>query len=155
VVPVHLPPLRERTGDIPLLAQHFLQRFAMQYGKEVREISSAAMTILLAHEWPGNVRELENAFERAVILARGPVLEPGDLPPSLTASAPAPSADRPLSLKRALEIPEREIILRTLRGCGWNRQETARALGINRTTLYNKMRKYGLLEPRGPEPIRA
>jgi len=155
VVPVHLPPLRERSSDVPLLAHHFLLRFAQAYGKEVREISHAAMTVLSAHDWPGNVRELENAVERAVVLARGPVVEPGDLPNALTRSAPAPTADRALPLKRALEIPEREIIERTLRMCGWNRQKTARALDINRTTLFNKMRKYGLLDRRGTSAVSA
>ena len=87
-------------------------------------------------------------IERGVILARGTVLMPGDLPPELTKSAPAPSGDRTLALKRALEIPEREIIERTLKSQGWNRQKTAHALDINRTTLFNKMRKYGLLDRR-------
>jgi DNA-binding NtrC family response regulator len=145
VVPIHLPPLRERIGDVPLLAQAFLRRFADENGKPVRQVHETAMTILQAHAWPGNVRELENVIERGVILARGDTLMPGDLPPELTKSAPAPTGNRPLPLKRALEIPEREIIERTLRVHNWNRQKTASALEINRTTLFNKMRKYGLL----------
>ncbi|MCC7137063.1 MAG: sigma-54-dependent Fis family transcriptional regulator [Planctomycetes bacterium] len=145
VVPVHLPPLRERVGDVPLLARHFLKRFAEENGKPVADIDDSTMTILQAHGWPGNIRELENVIERGVILCRGDVLLPGDLPPDLTKSAPAPSGDRTLPLKRALEIPEREIIERTLRSHNWNRQRTAQALDINRTTLFNKMRKYGLL----------
>jgi len=148
VVPIHLPPLRERLADVPLLAQHFLKRFSEENEKPVQEIDDGTMTILQAHGWPGNIRELENVVERGVILARGDVLMPGDLPPELTKSAPAPSGDRTLPLKRALEIPEREIIERTLRSQGWNRQKTARALDINRTTLFNKMRKYGLLDRR-------
>ncbi len=148
VVPIHLPPLRERIGDVPLLAQHFLKRFTEENGKAIREVDDSTMTILQSHGWPGNVRELENVIERGVILARGDRLMPGDLPPELTKSAPAPTGDRPLPLKRALEIPEREIIERTLRAHDWNRQATARALDINRTTLFNKMRKYGLLDLR-------
>ena len=148
VVPIHLPPLRERIGDVPLLAQHFLKRFTEENGKSIAEVDDSTMTILQSHSWPGNVRELENVIERGVILARGDRLMPGDLPPELTRSAPAPTGDRPLPLKRALEIPEREIIERTLRAHDWNRQATARALDINRTTLFNKMRKYGLLDLR-------
>jgi DNA-binding NtrC family response regulator len=145
VVPIHLPALRERVGDVPLLARHFLKRFATDNGKKVVDIDESTMTILQAHSWPGNIRELENVIERGVILTRGEVLMPGDLPPELTKSAPAPTGDRTLALKRALEIPEREIIERTLRAHDWNRQRTASALDINRTTLFNKMRKYGLL----------
>ena len=145
VVPIHLPSLRERIGDVPLLVQHFLKRFAADNAKKVLDVDDATMTILQAHAWPGNIRELENVIERGVILARGEVLMPGDLPPELTKSAPAPTGDRALALKRALEIPEREIIERTLRAHDWNRQRTASALAINRTTLFNKMRKYGLL----------
>ena len=155
VVPIHLPPLRERVGDVPLLAQHFLKRFAGENTKAVTEIDDATMTILQSHSWPGNIRELENVVERGVILARGEVLMPGDLPPELTKSAPAPTGSRTLPLKRALEIPEREIIERTLRGQNWNRQKTAQALDINRTTLFNKMRKYGLLAHRAGRPISA
>ena len=153
VVPIHLPSLRERSGDVPLLAQHFLKRFATDNGKKILQIDDATMTILQAHSWPGNVRELENVIERGVILSRGEVLMPGDLPPELTRSAPAPTGDRKLPLKRALEIPEREIIERTLRAHEWNRQRTARALDINRTTLFNKMRKYGLLGGRAGHPV--
>ena len=155
VVPIHLPPLRERIGDIPLLAQHFLKRYSTENGKPVHELDDATMTILQSHSWPGNIRELENVIERGVILARGEVLMPGDLPPELTKSAPAPTGSRTLPLKRALEIPEREIIERTLRGQNWNRQKTAQALDINRTTLFNKMRKYGLLSHRAGRPIPA
>jgi DNA-binding NtrC family response regulator len=155
VVPIHLPPLRERLSDVPLLAKHFLKRYAEENGKAVAEIDDSTMTILQAHGWPGNIRELENVIERGVILARGDVLMPGDLPPELTKSAPAPTGNRPLPLKRALEIPEREIIERTLRSQGWNRQRTARALDINRTTLFNKMRKYGLLDRHPGRPLPA
>jgi DNA-binding NtrC family response regulator len=145
VVPIHLPPLRERVGDVPLLAAHFLKHFAAENDKNVTRIDDNAMTLLQAHRWPGNIRELENVIERGVILAQGDVLTPRDLPPDLTSSAAAPEPGQTLPLRKALEIPEREIIERTLRSHGWNRQETAAALMINRTTLFNKMRKYGLL----------
>jgi DNA-binding NtrC family response regulator len=155
VVPIHIPPLRERISDVPLLAQHFLKRFTEENSKPVGAIDDSTMTILQAHSWPGNIRELENVIERGVILCRGDVLMPGDLPPELSKSAPAPTGDRTLPLKRALEIPEREIIERTLRSQNWNRQRTATALDINRTTLFNKMRKYGLLDRRPGRPVEA
>ncbi len=145
VVPIHLPALRERLSDVPLLALHFLDKFARENGKAVERIDDNAMTILQAHSWPGNIRELENVIERGVILAREDVLTPHDLPPDLTRTAAAPEPGQTLPLRKALEIPEREIIERTLRSHGWNRQETAAALMINRTTLFNKMRKYELL----------
>ena len=145
VVPIHLPPLRERISDIPLLAAHFLKRFADENTKPVSHIDDNAMTILQAHNWPGNIRELENVVERGVILSRSDVLTPRDLPPEMTRTVSAPEPGQTLPLRKALEIPEREIIERTLRAHNWNRQETAAALMINRTTLFNKMRKYGLL----------
>jgi two-component system response regulator AtoC len=145
VVPIQLPSLAERMGDIPLLAAHFLRRFAAENEKEVTRIDDNAMTILQSHGWPGNIRELENVIERGVILASSDVLTPSDLPPTLTQTANAPMPGQTLPLRKALEIPEREIIERTLRSHNWNRQETAAALMINRTTLFNKMRKYGLL----------
>ena len=152
VVPIHIPSLRERRGDIPLLAMHFLHRFAEENSKPVRHIDDNAMTVLQAHSWPGNIRELENAIERGVILCRGETITPKELPPELTRSVSVPSPGETLPLRKALEIPEREIIERTLRSHNWNRQETARALMINRTTLFNKMRKYGLL---GTRPQRS
>jgi DNA-binding NtrC family response regulator len=146
VVPIQLPSLRERVSDIPLLAAHFLRRFAELNEKDVRHIDDNVMTILQAHPWPGNIRELENVIERGVILCRGDTLAPKDLPGELTRSLAAPEPGQVLPLRKALEIPEREIIERTLRSHNWNRQETAAALMINRTTLFNKMRKYGLLD---------
>ena len=145
VVPVDLPPLRDRMGDIPLLASHFLKKFSRENEKDVTRVDDNAMTILQAHRWPGNIRELENVIERGVILAQSEVLTPRDLPPDLAARTATPEPGQTLPLRKALEIPEREIIERTLRSHNWNRQETAAALMINRTTLFNKMRKYGLL----------
>jgi DNA-binding NtrC family response regulator len=155
VVPLHLPPLRERLGDIPLLAAHFLRRFAEENQKPVHTIDDTAMTVLQSYAWPGNIRELENVIERGVILCRGEAITPADLPHDLTRALAVPEPGRTLPLKKALEIPEREIIERTLRSHGWNRQETAAALMINRTTLFNKMRKYGLLGSRAAESLSA
>ncbi len=153
VVPIQLPALRQRLTDVPLLAQHFLRRFSRENDKTVERIDDNAMTILQAHNWPGNIRELENVIERGVILARSDVLTAHDLPPDLAKSATAPDVGHTLPLRKALEIPEREIIERTLRSHNWNRQETAAALMINRTTLFNKMRKYELLGRKSEQQV--
>jgi DNA-binding NtrC family response regulator len=158
VVAVEVPPLRERKGDIPLFARTFVERFAQRHRRPIQDISPAALTQLTEAAWPGNVRELENTLERAVLLAPGPVLNLEDLGLAPARTAPASEAadrieDLPLGpLKEALEIPERALILRALDLHAGNRQGTARTLGINRTTLFNKMRKYGLLSPSTDEP---
>jgi len=158
VIRLDLPPLRERAGDVPLLASSFLRRFAEEYGRPTRTIRADAMAALTAHPWPGNVRELENAIERAVLLARGEAIAPADLQlGGATDAAPGPSlGDLPVdlgagaTLKEALREPERRIIEHALAVHGGNRQRTAEMLGVNRTTLFNKMRKHDLLERRPP-----
>jgi DNA-binding NtrC family response regulator len=150
VINIELPPLRARLSDIPLLAHHFLKRVCSETGKTVEGFSDEAMAALHAYSWPGNVRELQNVVERAVLLGKHSTIMPDDLPRELTIMAPAvvPSnAGR--TLKEALEGPERQIILDTLQQHNWNRNETAAQLGINRTTLYKKMKKLGL-ETIGP-----
>ncbi len=145
VINIELPPLRERFADIPLLAKHFLERVCNESGKRVHGFSDEAMTAMQRYRWPGNVRELQNIVERAVLLGKSNRVEVADLPMSLAASAPisaAPVAGR--SLKNALEGPERQIILEVLESNNWNRHETAESLGINRTTLYKKMKRLGL-----------
>ncbi|MEW6074553.1 MAG: sigma-54 dependent transcriptional regulator [Planctomycetota bacterium] len=153
VVRIDVPPLRDRPGDVPLLAEQFLVRFARRHGRAARGFTPDALARLAAHPWPGNVRELEHAVERAVLLSASALLSPRDLWPEEAARAagaggePSPAwEDLPLGpLRAALEIPERWLILRALRHAGGNRQTTAGLLGINRTTLFNKMRKYHLL----------
>ncbi len=148
VINVELPPLRERISDIPLLAQHFLKRTCEDCGKPVRGLSEDALATLQRYRWPGNVRELQNVIERAVLLGKGNVIGVDDLPGALTAgglvSIEAVSGH---SLKQAMENPERQIIREVLESHQWNRQATAEALGINRTTLYKKMKRLGLEEP--------
>ncbi len=155
VVKIELPPLRERPGDIPLLAQRLLERHALAHGRAIVGFAPAAMDILVRAPFPGNVRELENVIERAVVLSRGQTITPEDLPAHLLAPArPATLriADEddapwtPMTLDQAMREPERRIILRTLRACNWNRQKTSEVLGINRTTLYKKMKAFGLLD---------
>jgi DNA-binding NtrC family response regulator len=170
VVNIRLPALRERLGDIPLLVDSFLAKYGKEVGRD-RKFSEAAMAALRMHHWPGNVRELENAVERAVVLSRRPMIEVDDLPDPIRAAASgkgAPGSGQtakpqaanghgvvipalangwtPMALEQAMEEPERQIILAALRANQWNRQETARQLDINRTTLYKKIKQYGLEE---------
>jgi DNA-binding NtrC family response regulator len=154
VITIELPPLRERLSDIPLLAQHFLQRTAADAGKTSAAFTDEALAALTRYTWPGNVRELQNVVERAVLLARGPQIGLEDLPSHIAAGQPVSVAGVPdQPLKNALQAPERAIILSVLERHNWNRNATAEALGINRTTLYKKMKRLGLLDaPRAPRP---
>lgn len=148
VVTIQLPPLRERMSDIPLLAEHFLKRYRRELKKEVVGFTPECTQCIQRYAWPGNVRELENIIERAVVLTRNRQLDPSDLPPQVAEAAPTHQEDpdiyRPCSLKKALEQPEKRIIEQALRANNWNRQLTAQVLEINRTTLYKKMKRYGL-----------
>ncbi|MDH5696672.1 MAG: sigma 54-interacting transcriptional regulator, partial [Dehalococcoidia bacterium] len=138
VVNIELPPLKEREEDIPLLAQHFLKKFAQESQKEITGFSPEATDFLLRYDWPGNVRELENAIERAVILAKNPVIEVADLAQGKLAPAHSISPER--NLKRV----EKNHIQNVLAETGGNYSEAARILGISRMTLYNKAKAYGL-----------
>jgi len=138
VVTIDLPPLRERKEDTPLLAQHFLKKFAAENQKEISDFSTEATDFLLKYEWPGNVRELENAIERAVILAKNSYIEVADLPQENLSLVNSGSSGKGLG-----EI-EKEYILNTLKETGGNYSKAAKILGISRVTLYNKIRAYGL-----------
>ncbi|NOX97199.1 MAG: sigma-54-dependent Fis family transcriptional regulator [Nitrospirae bacterium] len=148
VVSIFIPPLRKRMGDIPLLANHFLEKYRREAGsKEIKGISEEALKVMLRYNWPGNVRELENSVERAVILTKGPLITPGDLPkPLRKLSAQEKTKVKAASgpLKEALQAPEKDIILNVLNQTDWNRKIAADILNINRTTLYNKMKRFGL-----------
>jgi DNA-binding NtrC family response regulator len=146
VINVELPALRDRIADIPLLADHFLRQVCEDAGKSVRGFTEQAMTALQRYRWPGNVRELQNVIERAVLLGKEDVIGVDDLPSSLTAGSINVEPVVGHSLKQALESPERQIIRETLEAHNWNRNDTAEALGINRTTLYKKMKRLGLEE---------
>jgi len=146
VVSIDMPPLRGRPGDIPLLAEHFLRICSERLGKRIGDFNRAAMKLMLHYGWPGNVRELENVVERAVVLCQGDRISPRDLPPVLLNGRTGEYSDQPIvPLRLALEKPEKQIIEATLQLNNWNRQRTAAMLGINRTTLFNKMRKHSLL----------
>ncbi|MCK6456430.1 MAG: sigma-54 dependent transcriptional regulator [Phycisphaerae bacterium] len=154
VVTIHLPPLVERLGDIPRLSEFFLRKICAEVNKDVHGISAEAIQALQRYHWPGNVRELENAIERAVVLTKSREIMPEDLPSNvLDDMAPPSRGDAPWTpqpLKQALEGPEKRILEAALKANNWNRQLTAQVLEINRTTLYKKMKRYGLeFEPGG------
>jgi transcriptional regulator with PAS, ATPase and Fis domain len=136
VFEIRVPPLRDRREDIPLLADHFLRKYARAMNRRFTGVSKAALDLLMHYDWPGNVRELENAIERAMVIGQEPELEGSDFPLQIS-SAPQPAGGQ------SLEDIERAHILKVLEGCGWNQSMAARVLRIDRVTLYNKIKKYG------------
>ncbi|MFN4111222.1 MAG: sigma-54-dependent transcriptional regulator [Ignavibacteria bacterium] len=136
VFTIYVPPLRERRSDIPVLANYFVQKFARQMNKPILKISDEAMEILLNHNWPGNVRELENAIERAMVVGKLPEIKPLDLPFQIEKNFKNESD--------SLEDAEKNHIHRVLKKYDWNISKAAAALEIDRVTLYNKIKKYGL-----------
>ncbi|UCG44355.1 MAG: sigma-54-dependent Fis family transcriptional regulator [candidate division WOR-3 bacterium] len=150
VVTITVPPLRERPEDIPLLAEHFLTKYSIENKKDIESFAAEALDLLMRYEWPGNVRELENVVERAVVVAMTSVIAPAELPDIVTGeSAPvkraAPEAE-------GHELPLREVekrhIMRVLHAVSWNVKEAATKLGIDRTTLYNRLKKHGIQRPK-------
>jgi two-component system response regulator HydG len=143
VVTVKIPPLRERTSDIPLLIEHFGREFSARHQKAIDAITPEARRMLTAYEWPGNVRELRNAIEHMVVVATTPVLDVGDLPDYITGAEPQPQTMEGLA-GRSLEDMERELIRQTLVLAQGNREQAAKFLGIGERTLYRKIKKYDL-----------
>jgi DNA-binding NtrC family response regulator len=158
VIPIRIPPLRERLGDIPLLVAHFLQEFSKKKKKSPLRLSPQAMDLLIHYPWPGNVRELENLMERLVILTEGDVVEVDDLPERFrdTTSMGGPKAesiDFPadgLNLPQALQEFERRLILKALARSNWVKSRAAQLLNLNRTTLIEKMKKQQISAPDAP-----
>jgi DNA-binding NtrC family response regulator len=148
VIHLELPALRERVSDIPLLVEHFLQKTVRDVGKEVEGFADETLDSMLGYAWPGNIRELENVVQRAVLLTKKPVIGPDLLPPCMAMVAGVNRRPRTISLgqtlREALEEPERQIILDVLRANSFSRNLTADQLGINRTTLYKKMKRLGI-----------
>ncbi|HXH06932.1 MAG TPA: sigma-54 dependent transcriptional regulator [Vicinamibacterales bacterium] len=142
VVAVHVPPLRDRTEDVPALAELFLRRTAARYRRAVTGFSPGAMALLTSYHWPGNVRELENAVERAINLASGELVTEADLPAAITLQGAAPG--RPADT--GAPGGERERLLAALERCRWNHSRAAALLGISRTTLWRKMREHRILD---------
>lgn len=160
VLPIRLPPLRDRKGDVKALAQHFLRKYARRNARAATELSNEAIAKLEAYAWPGNARELENVIERAAILARGDVVLPEHLAFSVKSaprsplpsappieSQPAPSSDpdaRSKDLDSELDAIERRELLAALARCNGNKAEVARSLGVQRTTLYYRLKRLGI-----------
>ena len=143
VIPIHLPPLRNRRNDIPLLARYFLRHFAPEQEKNVGRFSSEAMRRLLDHSWPGNVRELENSIEHAAVLAKGTDVEVSDLPAVLQQPQTKSESGSPGTIAEN----ERRILMETLEDCDWNKKQAALQLGISRSSLYEKIKKYQIAKP--------
>jgi DNA-binding NtrC family response regulator len=148
VVEIWLPPLRERTGDIPLLAQNFLREFAAEMAKPVKDFTAETLEALINYSWPGNVRELRTAIEHAVVLCRGDRITVRDLPPSMrTGANVVPGGDsRRLLAQNDLTVKEAEkqLILRALKEANGNRTEAAAKIGMSRRTLHRKLHNYHL-----------
>src|SRR5512140_807975 len=139
VIPILIPPLRQRREDVPLLVENFVERLAAEMKKRLDGVSADAMNAILAHDWPGNVRELRNVLERGAVVATGPIIQLGDL--GLPSKAEAPP--KPGALASLEEIEKRHVAA-VLSHTAGNVSQAARILGIDRVTLYNKMRKYGI-----------
>jgi len=145
VVPILLPPLRDRKEDIPALAAHFFKIYRTKNQKALKDISGKAIDLLIRYDWPGNIRELENCIERAVIMARGEIIVPTDLPlhiQALSNGKEVPGYALPSGI--SIQDVEKALILKTLEDTGGNRTRAAEILGINRRTLQNKLKEYGI-----------
>src|SRR5262245_2712902 len=147
VIPLLLPPLRDRREDVPLLVYHFLRKTRPDVKDPSQTITKDAMQVLVEYDWPGNVRELENIIERSVILQTGPVLDVGDLPDILTRRPSAGAGGKKLfegGPKVTLEELEKEYLVTVLNETGWQKKKASSILGINASTLYRKIQRYGL-----------
>ncbi len=150
VIPIEVPPLRERREDVPLLVEHFIRVFCAENGRRLKTVSADALAYFLEYDWPGNVRELRNVVERLVIMSPRDVLDVEDLPPPLRPrDVPAPAGDpRERSLREARDSFERAYILAELRANDWNMTRTAERLGIERSHLYRKLKTYNIVPPK-------
>jgi len=147
VLTIHVPPLRERRGDIPLLVGYFIDLYNKKLNRNVEGLSSEAMPVLMGYAWPGNVRELENIIERAVLLTSGRWISPAELPPNIVdpqASLLSPASEENLSIKKASKKLERDLIDKVLKLTGGNRSQAARILEISRPMLIAKIKAYDL-----------
>jgi DNA-binding NtrC family response regulator len=142
-ITLRVPPLRERTEDIPLLCDYFLDKFRVRYQKHVKTLAPPVYHLLIRNRWAGNVRELENAIERAVLVAKGSEIVESDLPESIRGESSGP-ADFVIPPHRTLDEIEKMAILQTLQRTNWNKREAAQILGLYRPTLYSKMKKYDI-----------
>ncbi len=144
VINITMPPLRERKDDIDLLVNHFIERYNRINNKNVKGLSDEVRKLFLLYNWPGNIRELENAIEGAVVMSRTDIINKRDIPNVEKFSVASTKPVNGQSLKKVLEQPEKDMIISVLEECNWNRNRAAAVLGINRTTLYNKMKKFDI-----------
>ncbi len=145
VFTLHLPPLKERREDVPLLVQHFIEKFNGETGKHVQGVTPGAMNVLQGYAWPGNIRELRNTVERAMILTDGDVIDEEHLPPDMRPTRPEAAATLRVPLGIQLREVEKEYILSSLQKNGGNKARTAEVLGISEKTLYNKLNRYAAI----------
>ena len=143
VIPINLPPLRERKIDIPLLAKHFLKKYTSDQSKSIFDINPEAMRLILNYNWPGNIRELENSIEHAVTLAKSDQIYIADIPSQILDD----TAQHKVSTPQILKANEEEVIRKVLEDCKWNKTATAGKLGISRSTLYEKLKRYNIIKP--------
>jgi len=162
VVPIFMPPLRERKEDIPILVNHFLKKFAARYKRPSPRLSEKVLRLLLNYDWPGNIRELENTMERALVAAEGTEILPHDLPDSVQAQAPEAQGMLPENIEelkrlkkqlkeKAVEDVEKEFVLNSLSANDWNVGKAAQAVGMQRTNFYRLIRKHNIKLPRDRE----
>ncbi len=149
VVPIHVPPLRERGGDIPPLVAHFIEKYHGKIKKQVSGVSPQAMTLLMAYRWPGNVRELENVIQRMMVVAKGDTLDVQDFPPEISGKEVPREKAKDLKgiTRESAGLAEKNLILDSLAKSGGNVTQAARSLGISRVTLQKKMKMYKLRDP--------
>src|SRR5262252_3691731 len=153
-ITLRVPALRERTEDIPLLCEHFLEKYKHRHQRNVRSIAPAAYHVLIRHRWPGNVRELENVIERGVLVAKAQEINVGDLPESLRSEGAA-ATEFVIPPHRTLAEIEKMAIVQTLQRTNWNKQEAAQILGLYRPTLYSKMKKHDIKDQRAAQRAAA
>jgi two-component system nitrogen regulation response regulator NtrX len=155
VIPIFVPPLRERAGDIALLADHFMAEFAREYGRRMKTLEPDALAVIMNYSWPGNVRELRNVIERLMIMVPGDAISASDLgfldPDALKRPEASESQPARLTLHEARDRFERDLILRTLAAQQGNMSKTAEVLGVERSNLYRKMKTFGIAPSRRPE----
>jgi transcriptional regulator with GAF, ATPase, and Fis domain len=146
VIPIQIPPLRNRCNDIPRLSRHFLNIFTEEQKKSIQRFSSESMRMLLDYNWPGNVRELENSIEHATVIAKGKYVQVSDLPPAIQ-HAKSKLSKKTNGPKRSIMENEKTLLNEVLGECNWNKKVTAAKLGISRSTLYEKLKKYNITKP--------
>jgi len=146
VIPIHISPVRERNGDISLLAETFFRRLQLKLDKDLQGISNEAMDLLMQYSWPGNVRELRSTFEYAFVTCRGKIITPEDLPPVIQRGQPAPFGTAKKNVSSGNEKKERQKreLVDALKSAGGNQTQAARILGVSRVTVWNRMKRFGI-----------